>query len=223
MWYGANWKPSTKTTGFLNGSTGVKTYYAVTCTVGDPANVWFFGAPKTPNIFFLNADQILYSRRFIRHTSPKTNMDTRNGLEKVDSFWIWPSLVSMLDFWGVPFQINFFHLRKWPRARQTGAQDGYDGWAWDLWKVSILFFGPQTTKPRMYPIFCHVSVDVIFSSVSKWWVLKLPFLKLKIQLISWFSSVWWPTSGATLVVFCWWKRPETTKQREHVFWFVALS
>ena len=108
MWYGANWKPSTKTTGFLNGSTGVKTYYAVTCTVGDPANVWFFGAPKTPNIFFLNADQILYSRRFIRHTSPKTNMDTRNGLEKVDSFWIWPSLVSMLDFWGVSSQTWFF-------------------------------------------------------------------------------------------------------------------
>ena len=74
----------------------------------DPANVWFFGAPKTPNIFFLNADQILYSRRFIRHTSPKTNMDTRNGLEKVDSFWIWPSLVSMLDFWGVSSQTWFF-------------------------------------------------------------------------------------------------------------------
>ena len=35
-------------------------------------------------------------------TSPKTNMDTRNdGVEKVDSFKIWPCLVSMLDFWGV--------------------------------------------------------------------------------------------------------------------------
>ena len=35
-------------------------------------------------------------------TSPKTNMDTRNdGVEKVDSFRIWPCLVSMLDFWGV--------------------------------------------------------------------------------------------------------------------------
>ena len=35
-------------------------------------------------------------------TSPKTNMDTQNdGLEKVDSFEIWPFVVSMLDFWGV--------------------------------------------------------------------------------------------------------------------------
>ena len=37
-------------------------------------------------------------------TSPKTDMDTQNGgLEKVDSFEIWPFLVSMLDFWGVYF------------------------------------------------------------------------------------------------------------------------
>ena len=38
------------------------------------------------------------------NTSPKTNMDTQNdGLDKVDSFEIWPFLVStgMLDFWSV--------------------------------------------------------------------------------------------------------------------------
>lgn len=34
--------------------------------------------------------------------SLKTNMETHNdGLEKVDSFEIWPFSVSMLDFWGV--------------------------------------------------------------------------------------------------------------------------
>ncbi len=33
------------------------------------------------------------------YTSPKTNMDTQNdGLEKVDSFKIWPFLVSTLVF-----------------------------------------------------------------------------------------------------------------------------
>ena len=42
---------------------------------------------------------------FTKGTSPKTNMDTQNdGLEKVDSFNIWPflvSMISMLDFSGV--------------------------------------------------------------------------------------------------------------------------
>ncbi len=39
---------------------------------------------------------------WVGYTSPKTNMHTQNdGLEKVDSFKIWPFLVSMLDFWGV--------------------------------------------------------------------------------------------------------------------------
>jgi len=34
-------------------------------------------------------------------------MDTQNdGLEKVDSFKIWPFLVSMLDFWGVDIGIE---------------------------------------------------------------------------------------------------------------------
>ena len=37
-----------------------------------------------------------------KYTLPNTKMDTQNdGLEKVDSFKIWPLLVSMLDFWGV--------------------------------------------------------------------------------------------------------------------------
>ena len=40
----------------------------------------------------------------ILFTSPKTNMDTQNdGFEKVDSFKIWPFLVSMLAFWGVGY------------------------------------------------------------------------------------------------------------------------
>ena len=33
--------------------------------------------------------------------SLKTNMETHNGLEKVDSFKILPLFVFMLDFWGV--------------------------------------------------------------------------------------------------------------------------
>ena len=34
-------------------------------------------------------------------TSPKTNMDTQNdGLEKVDSFKIWPCFVSIVKFLG---------------------------------------------------------------------------------------------------------------------------
>ena len=47
-------------------------------------------------------------------TSPKTNMDTRNdGVEKVDSFKIWPCLVSMLDFWGVYRQTFLCVLCVW--------------------------------------------------------------------------------------------------------------
>ena len=45
---------------------------------------------------------LLFLFIYISYTSPKTNMDTQNdGLEKVDSFKIWPFLVSILDFWGV--------------------------------------------------------------------------------------------------------------------------
>ena len=54
-----------------------------------------------------------------RITYSQSDMDTQNdGLQNVDSFRLWPFLVSMLDFWGVrvlefsPFEQQhkvFFH------------------------------------------------------------------------------------------------------------------
>ena len=46
-------------------------------------------------------------------------MDTQNdGLEKVDSFEIWPFLVSILDFWGVG------HERFWTCPQSPGQGPG---------------------------------------------------------------------------------------------------
>ena len=55
--------------------------------------------------------RFIHGQFFTAATSPKTNMDTQNdGLEKVDSFKIWPSLVSMSDFSGVCLVKGFFRV-----------------------------------------------------------------------------------------------------------------
>ena len=56
-------------------------------------------------MFFVLGKRHLFSGAKLEGTSQQlTWMDTQNhGLEKVDSFKIWPFLISMLDFWGVTF------------------------------------------------------------------------------------------------------------------------
>ena len=124
-----------------------------------------------------------------------------------------------------------------PQEVTKGSTDRSARWMGvDLWKVSILFL-VHKQRIEHVSIICHVSVDVIFSCVSKWWV-----PKNHIGLFAMFATIFcnpkssWladsarygPLLGATRVFVRFWERSrgfllmETTRNNQTTWTCVLI-